>query len=129
SSTADVCSSFAEIVIGTFLLIGVFTSARILRTERIISINSCISPASAVKLNAGFTVGHAATVIDSPSCGKCCQISSVTKGMNGCSKRIVLSKTCASTERVVNLAASSSPYNGNFAISIYHEQKSSQMKL
>ena len=72
-----------------FLLIGVFTSARIFRTERIVSINSFISSAALESVNARSTSGHYATVIDSPSWGRFCQISSVINGMNGCSKRNV----------------------------------------
>ena len=129
SSTDNVVSSFALIVIGTFLLIGVCTSARIVRTERMTSINSFMLSAFLLSLSSAFTAGQAAIVIDSPSVGRFCQISSVMNGMNGCSKRIVLSSTYASTERVIAFACSSSPYNGNFAISMYQSQKSSQIKL
>ncbi|MNY28991.1 hypothetical protein D3C86_1630060 [compost metagenome] len=67
----------------TFLLIGTFTSARILRTERIPSIKSSISRTASGASKAAFSVGQAASVIVSPTCGKCCQISSEMNGMNG----------------------------------------------
>ena len=41
--------------------------------------------------------------------GSACQISSVTKGMNGCRRRMTWSSTVTSVRRIVSFAASSSP--------------------
>ena len=60
---------------------------------RMASITRSISASSAEKSSAGSYSGHAEIMMDSPSCGRVCQISSVMNGMNGCRSLSVLLMT------------------------------------
>src|SRR5699024_3827885 len=86
AATSSVC---AGIIIVTLRDIGVSTSARIFRTALMIAITLSISATAVSNWKVGFASGQAATVIDAPSCGNCCQISSVINGIYGCNIRNV----------------------------------------
>jgi hypothetical protein len=63
----------------------------------IAAMNASYIAASAGKAGISATSGHDAVTIVAPSCGRCCQISSVTKGAIGCSARISVLMTNEST--------------------------------
>ncbi len=68
-----------------------------------------ISSSATVSRNSGRGRGQGATVRDSPLPGRRCQISSVMKGMKGCSRRMACSSTVHNTYCAVRFSASSSP--------------------
>ena len=89
-----------KISTGAFILVSIFTSARMLRMSEITLCSTTMSrsmpPRCAIArgLSSG-AFGYGASAIepygDSPAVS-CCQISSVMKGMNGASRRSVCSK-------------------------------------
>ncbi len=99
-----------------------------MRTARTASITLRISSASCGKHSSSRYCGHRATMMDSPSCGRACQISSVMNGMNGWSRRMVEDITHASTRRAFWAASSSPEFSRIFEISIYQSQNSSHRK-
>ena len=62
--------------------------------------------------------------------GSCCQISSVMKGMKGCSRRMAVSSAVTSAPWILARATASSPARANPALasSMYQSQTSFQMK-
>jgi hypothetical protein len=69
--------------------------------------------------------GNAATMMDSPSWGRRCQISSDRNGMNGCRSRSVTSRHSTSVRWVTARATLSSVwYSERLAISTYQSQNS-----
>ena len=66
--------------------------------------------------------------------GSCCQISSVTNGMNGCNRRHVVSSDVASTPcatrrlRFCAITSLESSYRSGLTSSMYQSQSSSQTK-
>ena len=117
------------ILIGISRDIGALTSLRILRTAVITSWMNCISSVSFSNTKLVSTLANSLVTILSPVWGMCCQISSVTNGINGCNIFREASSTYTKIDLVVFLVASSSPFNEILAISIYHEQNSSHTKL
>src|SRR5699024_3795338 len=100
-----------------------------LRTAFIASITFSIVTIVVSSWNCGLTNGQEATVIEYPSCGNCCQFSSVINGIYGCSIRNVWSSTSSKTECVVCFDDAFSLYKETLASSMYQSQKSSQIKL
>ena len=64
---------------------GTFISARRLRTARMTSMTRSKPASSSGKARASSYFGYGATMSASPSCGMAWKISSVMKGMKGCS--------------------------------------------
>ena len=98
---------------------GTFISARRLRMARMASITRSISFSSAGKASASSYTGQGARMSASPSWGRDCQISSVTKGMKGCSRLSVRVMTNTSTRLA---SAAFSPWSRALHSSIYQSQ-------
>ena len=72
-----------------FLEGGTFISALRLRIARMAFMTDSIWASSVLKFNASLASGHLATIRALSRSGRLCQISSVMKGMKGCSSRSV----------------------------------------
>ena len=101
-----------------------------LRTVRIAlttAMTGAISRSAAASRPLRPAFGKGATMIDSPSWGSRCQISSEMKGMNACSSRSVASSVSISVRWVTARAIGSSVwYRLRLAISRYQSQNSCQ---
>ena len=86
-------SRCVEIVMFTRLFAGTFISARRARMAVIASLISSIDSSSCGKASSSRQTGQSLAMMNLPSCGMACQISSVMNGMNGCSSRRIWSST------------------------------------
>ena len=127
-SASKAAVSAASMARWAFLEGGTFISLRRVRTAVISSMTFFISASAWGKARPSSYSGQGATIRASPWWGRLCQISSVTKGMKGCSRARVFVSTHTSTWRVFWAAASSPPVSGRLASSMYQSQKSSQIK-
>ena len=75
---------------------GTRLSLRMLRTALTTPMTGAMSRSAAGSAFCRDARGYGATMIDSPACGSCCQISSVRNGMNGWRSRSVASRTSTS---------------------------------
>ena len=100
-----------------------------LRIPLIASIITSIWRAAPSRLSNFNASGHLVTTMLSPSWGKCCQICSVTNGMNGCNNSSIWRKIVTSKYWTVRRSRSlPSLYKRGLANSIYQSQYVFQMK-